>query len=393
MEEGDATNAVRAQREKDSGLRILAAAHAALDNGQGEGHEERLAKAAHHLWEAYSLGAKESAVVWPLKQLWTYTGHLSRVLELLKDYLQDSDDPSERFLAGHYVVDTYALMRDDPNAVAHHRRYLAELGSFVPAWHKLWSLSDSTMMDSWKRSGQIEDWIDLTQSVYETVEIDDDSRLAVAYFLRTLSCVWWRLGRLDDASSCARRIIEIYRGFDTPDAFRLTGDAFCALLRFTEDPVERERTLRQALDLTWRIESARKEAAARRDVEGEKLAGDYSQKAHTVNHNLACCLKRIQLPEEAIELFERALTYRDSPLTRFFYAGALLKARGDRMAALVNLRKAASDPRSSLVHRFERAFRENPDFSPVHDDPEFLAIIRHGTARYSSVGELEPTRP
>ena len=123
-------------------------------------------------------------------------------------------------------------------------------------------------------------------------------------------------------------------------------------------------------------------------MEGDRLAERYQQNAATLCHNLACTLMRNQRPGDAIALFERALAYGDSPLTRFFYAGVLVEVRGDREAALTNLQKAASDPRSSLVHRFEKAFRGNASFAAVHNDPEFLTIVRHGAARYQSVGEL-----
>ena len=81
----NASNTAAAQKQMNLGLAILRDTYAALDHGELETHEERLGDAAHHLWEAYCLGAKEPALVWPLKQLWTDTGHLDRVIDLLKD--------------------------------------------------------------------------------------------------------------------------------------------------------------------------------------------------------------------------------------------------------------------------------------------------------------------
>jgi len=237
----NSSNTTAAQAQKDLGLAVLQDTYAALDHDELQGHEERLREAANHLWEAYCMGVKEPAVVWPLKQLWTDTGHLARVIELLKDYIEASDNPEERFLAGHYVVDTYALMKADELAVEHHRRYMAEL---------------------------------------------------------------------------------------------------------------------------------------------------YQRNAANLCHSLAFKLIWSGRPEDSIALFERALSYRENPITRFFYAGVLMQVRGDREAALDNLRKAASDPRSSLVHRFEEAFRENSSFASVHNDPESLTIVRQGAARYKAVGGL-----
>jgi len=82
-------------------------------------------------------------------------------------------------------------------------------------------------------------------------------------------------------------------------------------------------------------------------------------------------------------MFERALEFKENALTRYFYAGALLEGRGDRDEALRNLSKAASDPRSTLIHRFEQEFRGNQSFARVHDDAEFLAVVREAMLRYS----------
>jgi len=385
------SNTIAAQVQKDLGLAVLRDTYAALDQGELQGHEECLREAANHLSEAYCMGAKEPAVVWPLKQLWTDTGHMDRVIELLKDYIEVSDDPEQRFLAGHYVVDTYALMEADELAVEHHRRYMAELGPAVPAWRRLWSFADSTMMNCWKRSRQIDDWLLLSLPLYESVQINDESRLAVAYYLRTLIGIRKDQGRLHEGVSCAERILDLHRSDDSPDALLLKGEALCALgslYREMGDIEQQEHTMSEVLKLLEQMEVARKQTVECGNTEGHKLAGLYQRNAANFCHSIAFNLIWSGRPEESIAFFERALSYRESAITRFFYAGILMEVRGDREAALANLRKAASDPRSSLVHRFEEAFLENSSFASVHNDPEFLTVVRQGAARYRTVGDL-----
>ena len=82
-----------------------------------------------------------------------------------KDYLTVTQDPEERFLTSHYIVDSYAMMRAHDEAVEHHRRYLAELGSEVPAWRRLWSLSAGTMAGSWRMSGKTDEYLSLTETL------------------------------------------------------------------------------------------------------------------------------------------------------------------------------------------------------------------------------------
>ncbi|MBM3241832.1 hypothetical protein FJZ31_36640 [Candidatus Poribacteria bacterium] len=387
----NSSNTTAAQAQKDLGLAVLQDTYAALDHGELQGHEERLREAANHLWEAYCMGAKEPAVVWSLKQLWTDTGHLNQVINLLKDYIKVSDDAEERFLAGHYVVDTYALMEADELAVEHHRRYMAELGPAVPAWRRLWTFADSTMMNCWQRSGQIDDWLSLSLPLYKSVQVNDESRLAVAYYLRTLTGIRKNQGRLHEAISCAERILDLYRGDDSPDALLLKGESLCALNSLYKkmgDVEQQERTMNEVLELLEQMEAARKRVIACGNAEGHKLAELYQRNAANFCHSIAFKLIWSGRPEESIAFFERALSYRENPITRFFYAGILMEVHGDREAALANLRKAASDPRSSLVHRFEEAFLENSSFASVHKDPEFLAVVRKGAVRYKTVGNL-----
>ena len=104
---------------KQQGLTKLASAYEA--HGSNEDQDERLAEAARLLRQTYQEGAKEPEVVWPLMRLWTDTGHLERVVVLLKDYLAAIQDPEEKFLASHYIVDSYAMMRAHDEAVEHHQ--------------------------------------------------------------------------------------------------------------------------------------------------------------------------------------------------------------------------------------------------------------------------------
>lgn len=390
--EGTVESSHRLHSMIDQALAALQDTYTALDQGEQQGHEERLRQAANHLWQAYRAGAKEPNILWPLAQLWTNTGHLDQVIKLLKDYITSSQDPEERFLAGHYVVDTYALMESDELAVEHHRRYMVELGPSVPAWRRLWSFADSTMLQCWKRNAQLDDWLALSLPIYESVPVDNESRLAVAYYVRTLGGVWADQQRWQESISCAERLVELYRGNESPDAFRLTTDALCSLVSLyqqTGDLAARERTMCRLIELPDQIENARQRAETSGNDEGHELAELYRRSAGTICHNLAFKMAREGRGEDSIALFERALSYREAPITRFFYAGVLMEVRGDREGALANLRKAAADPRSSLVHRFEEAFLENDGFASVHDDPGFLAVVREAVARYQAVAGVQ----
>lgn len=386
-------NAELAKAQRDIGLSILQDIYAAIDRGEAQNHEEGLSEAADHLWKAYCMGAKEPAVVWPLKQLWVDTGHFDRAIELLKNYVETSDDPEEKFLAGHYVVDIYGMTETDKSdvlAVEHHRRYMAELGPAVPAWRRIWSLADNTMMNCWQRTGQIDDWLSLSLPFYESVQVDDESRLAVALYLRTLTGILENQGRLHEAISYTKRILDLYCGDDSPEALLRKGEAVCGLNSFYKkmgDIEKQEHTMTEALDLLEQMDDSLKQAIEFGNAKGQELAQQYKRNAANFCHTIAFKYIRTGRPQESIPFFERALSYRESPLTRFFYAGILMEVHGDREAVLNNLRKAASDPRSSLVHRFEKMFLESSSFAPVHNDPEFLAVVRQGTDKYKTVGE------
>jgi tetratricopeptide (TPR) repeat protein len=121
-----------------------------------------------------------------------------------------------------------------------------------------------------------------------------------------------------------------------------------------------------------------------------QLADAYWHVGYTICHNIGCFFRWDDQVEKAITFFERALTYRNSPLGNYFYAG-LLASTGDRTKSLVHLQKALADPRSSLIHRIENVFKDDRYFASVKDDPEFLSIIRAAKDRYSMVGARETT--
>ncbi len=375
--------------EASRGLGLLARHYAVPHRPLGQEDREAMASAASLLRAAYEGGAREPYVVWPLKQLWTDTGHLDRVVELLADYQAHAAGTEERFLAGHYLVDTYALMGSDREAYEHHVRTLDVLGEHLPPWRLLWSLSDATMTASWERSGHIDEWLERTRRLYEAVgPADAGSRLSVAYYLRTLALI--RRGRGDSAGAlgCAERIVELYEGDESPDALRLTGDALCELIQLygeLGDRAARREAIGRALEVPPRLDRLRLTAATRQGFDPPVLADWYWSVGGTVCHNLGCALMWSGEPEGALGLFERALEYRDDPLTRFFYA-AVLAALGRRRDSLENLRRSIGDPRSSLVHHYEEAFRSQECFSSVHDDPEFLSVVREGARRYEEVG-------
>ena len=215
---------------------------------------------------------------------------------------------------------------------------------------------------------------------------DAASRLAVAYALRALCTRRQRQGEYEQAVACAERIFAVYADDQSPDAFRLRADALGYLLLFSHeqgDPGRQADATRRAWQLIGEVAALVTEAGGQ--AANQPSPPDYRWAAKVICHNLGCVLLWTGRPADAASLFERALAQREDALTRFFYAGALLQARGDREGALANLRRAASDPRTSLIHRFERAFRENTSLAPVHDDPEFLAVAREAEQRYAAL--------
>lgn len=381
------TESLEPEALKAKGLATLRQALDRLDRGDVEGHEALLAQSGQLLSRAYRAGQKDPEVVWPLKQLWTDTGHLERVIELLKDYLESTANDEERFLAGHYIVDTYALMSERGNpaanllAVEHHRKYMDELGPAVAPVRQLWSYSDATMMRAWSETGQLDAWVSRSRSVYQRVTPnDEESRRTLAYYLRTLSFVC--PGGPRESIECERSICELYRNDASPEGFWLVGNALGRLKALYQEVGEVEQSLaarNQAMELVSLLHDKYESLSKSHDP----AAVDYQKNGYRLCHDLGCLFMWDGELEDSIVLFERALEFQENALTRYFYAGVLLKARNDREGALANLKRAASDPRTSLIHRFEQEFLANANFASVHTDPEFLAVVWEAMNRYS----------
>ena len=75
---------------------------------------------------------------------------------------------------------------------------------------------------------------------------------------------------------------------------------------------------------------------------------------------------------EALRLLRRADELRDFAPTHIFLARFILSVEHDREAALAQLRKAGEDPQFQGL--LKREFAGAPEFSPVREDPEFLAV-------------------
>ncbi|NIV35460.1 MAG: hypothetical protein GWN58_40210 [Anaerolineae bacterium] len=79
--------------------------------------------------------------------------------------------------------------------------------------------------------------------------------------------------------------------------------------------------------------------------------------------------------DEAIPLFERALTLKDNPETHFFLAGTILKATSDKNRSLAHFRQATQNPAFSRRHDLRQAFLAEGTFEAVWNDPRFLDLI------------------
>lgn len=145
-----------------------------------------LRQAVAQLHEALETGDYVPETVWPLTQALRYLSDLEGIIRVLKRYAEYAPTREQEFLARHYIVDNYALLRQHEAAVTWHRDLLTRMQGVMPPDRLLWSLSDTTMFRSWEELGLLSDWTTIANDFYRQIPDTVATCEARAFYLRTL---------------------------------------------------------------------------------------------------------------------------------------------------------------------------------------------------------------
>lgn len=137
------------------------------------------------LRKAFRLGDQTPETVWPLVRALRYRSEMETIIEILQSYAAKAPDSEQAFFALHEIVDYYAMIGDHPNAVAWHENLLTRMATAPKAW-LLESLTDNTILASWKACDRLPAWMNHAANLYNGLEDTEETHMPRAYYLRCL---------------------------------------------------------------------------------------------------------------------------------------------------------------------------------------------------------------
>lgn len=377
------------------GLSIKGQAEAQQQASSETLDKQQIIKAVDAFRHALRLGDWTSETVWPLVHAYRYISDLEAIISLLKQYAGKVADEDQIFRARHYTVDNYALLNRHREAAAYHKNMIADLKATCPTHRLLWSLSDNTILKSWKACDRLSEWQAEAEALYHDTEDTYETCTARAYYLRTLiEAVYIPADDYTSALAASDRLIvlaEKYADRWVQARWIITdviGDRL-SIYHKMQDEKQTARVLSAGLKHLTAYERfiARLFSSAEKDrlVDYEVGMGGRVEKRpvgelHQMHyqfalHDFACICMWNGHYQEAVPLFEKALSFVDDPHTRFFLAGAILKASGDRESSYAHLQQAVMDPQWSVRHQLKRSFLTEAAFEDVWTDERFLALL------------------
>ncbi|MFQ6042487.1 MAG: hypothetical protein ACE5PV_16655 [Candidatus Poribacteria bacterium] len=356
--------------------------------------DEILRQAIENLSQALELGDYTPETAWSLTRALRNISDMDGIIEALKKYADNALNLEQEFLARHYIVDNYSLIREYEEAVKWHKDLLQKMRSKVPPERLLWSLSDSCMMGSWKECGLFSEWMSVSNELYSEIQDTYETCVSRAYYLRTLiEAVYVPASEFESALETCDKLIALVEKYSeqwVEARWILTdvrGDLLSIYHATNRKDLEEQAVTdgkQYLIDYENWIAELSASGGDREVIYKDPASGKekirtflelHRQYYQFSLHDFACQCMWNGHYKDAMELFEKALAIRDDAETHFFLAGSILKATEDRRKSFEHFRKAVENPSFSRKHELKQAFLGETTFEDVWDDEQFISLI------------------
>ena len=305
--------------------------------------------------------------------IYSYMGKLGmeKRISLLRKYMDDAPDDTERFWAHEEFVDSLAFLDRNREAIEEHSRLYRWTCQHLPDKYVLEIASNLNVSGCWAAEGRIDDWIQFYNEASERLENPGVSYYSRCGFLQTGADVLRGNDRFDEA---LLEIEKLERANNAPGSehyfqFWLTA--------------KENRLLMYGKREDWgRFDQIFTEMSAY--LEGELKKRDAGQPVNLDDlmwfaHDVGCCLVWSKKYSEAKRFLQVAIDLEDNNnYGHFQLAVSIWASEKDREKTLQHL-KVAQD--YYVVNPYNHqdtyypTFLETPEFSDVKDDPEFLKVL------------------
>ena len=334
--------------------------------------EDILKEAANEIEEALKGKITPELVRLVVDKIYPYMGSLGmeKRLPLLRKYMDDTPDDTERSWAHDRLVKSLAFLRRNQEAIEEQTR-LYRWACKHSEKYVLRIVSNPNTAGCWAAEGRIDDWIQLYNEASERLENPEVSQYSRCDFLQFGSDILIRNDRLDAA------LLEIEK------LERANGEpGWRSYFRFWL--AIRENRLRvYSKQGDWdRFDQVLMDTRTFIKGEVEKRNAGYPVNIYELvctAHNIGCCLVWAKKYDEAKRLLQLAIdlgNYND--YNHFMLAVSVWASEKNREKTLHHLKVAQSDyivSSYNYMDSYYPSFLKTPEFSDVKDDPEFLKVL------------------
>ena len=305
-------------------------------------------------------------------EIYPYMGKLGmeKRLLLLRKYMDDAPDDTERFWSHKGLVNTLAFLGRNREAIAEQTR-LYRWACKQSEKYVLRIISNLTSAGCWAAEGRIEEWIQLYNEASERLENPKVSQYSRCDFLQIGAEILRSNDRLDIA---LLEIEKLERANGEPgwrNYFR-----FWLAVRTNRLLLYRKQEDWDRFDQVW--------TDTRTFIEGEVEKQNARYPVNTYNliwaaHDVGCCLVWSKKYSEATRMLQIAVDLgNNNPYGHFMLAVSIWASEKDREKTLQHLKAAQNDymvEPYNYQDTYYPTFVETPEFSDVQKDPEFLKVL------------------
>ena len=334
--------------------------------------EDILKEAANEIEAALKGEITPEMVRLVVDKIYPHMGSLGmeKRLPLLRKYMDDAPDDTERSWAHDRLVKSLGFLRRNREAIEEQTR-LYRWACKHSEKYVLRIVSNPSTAGCWAVEGRIEDWIQLYNEASERLENPEVSQYSRCDFLQFGSDILIKNNRLDAA------LLEIEK------LERANGEpGWRSYFRFWL--AIRENRLRvYSKQEDWdRFDHVLMDTRTFIEGEVEKRNAGYPVNIYELvctTHNIGCCLVWAKKYDAAKRLLQLAIdlgNYND--YNHFMLAVSVWASEKNREKTLHHLKIAQSEyvvTSYNYLDSYYSSFLETPEFSDVKDDPEFLNVL------------------
>ena len=295
---------------------------------------------------------------------------MEKRLPLLRKYMNDAADNTERFWAHKGLVNTLSFLRRSGEVIEEQTR-LYRWACEHSEKYVLRIVSNLSTAGSWKAEGRIDDWVRLYEEASERLENPEVSQYSRCMFLQFGSEILRRYDRLEDA---LLEIEKLERANGEPgwrSYFRFWLAVKTNLLLLYSKQEDKDR-----------FDQLYTEVNTFMELELKKLDAGFPVNLYELRwlaHDFGCCLvwsKKYNEAKQALQVTVDLNNYNE--YSYFMLAVSFWASEKNRERTLHYL-KIAQDCYAVSSYNYQDSyypeFLRTPEFSDVKDDPEFLKVL------------------